>query len=132
LTLSAATCVSAVAFALFQLFPREIIDIFGKVNEQYYHFVERYFRIFLFMTIANGIQPVTANFFSSIGKATRGFFISLTRQILFLLPLALLFARVWGIDGVMYAGPVADSAAVSLSAVFIMREIREMKRLERG
>ena len=118
-------------FALFQIFPREIIDVFGKVNEQYYHFVERYFRIFLFMTFVNGIQPVTANFFSSIGKATRGFFISLTRQILFLLPLVLIFARMWGIDGVMYAGPVADFAAAALAAVFIVREVREMMRLER-
>jgi putative MATE family efflux protein len=130
-TLGSATCVSAVFFVLFQIFPREIIDIFGKVNEQYYHFVERYFRIFLFMTFINGIQPVTANFFSSIGKATRGFFVSLTRQILFLLPLVLLFAHKWGIDGVMYAGPVADFAAASLAAFFIVREIRDMKRLER-
>ena len=130
-TLSSATCVSVAVFALFQIFPREIIDVFGKVNEQYYHFVERYFRIFLFMTFVNGIQPVTANFFSSIGKATRGFFISLTRQILFLLPLVLIFAHLWGLDGVMYAGPVADFAAAALAAVFIVREVREMTRLER-
>jgi putative MATE family efflux protein len=129
-TLGSATGVSIVVFLLFQIFPREIIDIFGKVNEQYYHFVERYFRIFLFMTFINGIQPVTANFFSSIGKAMRGFFISLTRQILFLLPMVLLFARRWGLDGVMYAGPVADFAAASLAAFFIVREVRDMKRLE--
>jgi putative MATE family efflux protein len=130
-TLGSATCVSVVVFAVFQLFPRQIIDVFGRVNEQYYHFVERYFRIFLFMTFANGIQPVTANFFSSIGKATRGFFISLTRQIFFLLPLVVLFADLWGIDGVMYAGPAADSAAAALAAFFIAKEVREMRRLEK-
>ncbi|MDR3281321.1 MAG: MATE family efflux transporter [Synergistaceae bacterium] len=131
-TLSLATCVSVVVFAAFQIFPREIIDVFGKVNEQYYHFVERYFRIFLFMTFVNGIQPVTANFFSSIGKATRGFFISLTRQILFLLPLVIIFPRFWGIDGVMYAGPLADFAAAALAAFFIIREARDMRDLERS
>jgi Na+-driven multidrug efflux pump len=83
------------------------------------------------MTFVNGIQPATANFFSSIGKAMRGFFISLTRQILFLMPLVLIFARCGGIDGVMYAGPVADFAAAALAAVFITREVREMKRLEK-
>jgi Na+-driven multidrug efflux pump len=129
-TLSSATLVSAVVFLLFQAFPRQIIDVFGKVNEQYYEFVERYFRIFLFMTCVNGIQPATANFFSSIGKAMRGFFISLTRQILFLIPLMLIFASYGGIDGVMYAGPVADLAAAVLAAVYITREVREMKRLE--
>ncbi|MDR1965282.1 MAG: MATE family efflux transporter [Synergistaceae bacterium] len=131
-TLSSATCVSVVVFAVFQIFPREIIDLFGKVNDQYYQFVERYFRIFLFMTFVNGIQPVTANFFSSIGKGMRGFFISLTRQILFLLPLIIIFPRYWGIDGVMYAGPLADFAAACLAAFFIVREIREMKELERA
>jgi putative MATE family efflux protein len=132
LTLSSATFVSIVAFALFQLFPRQIIDMFGRENEQYYTFVERYFRIFLFMTCVNGIQPVTANFFSSIGHAARGFFISLTRQILFLLPLVLIFARYSGIDGVMYAGPLADLAAAVLAAFFIARELRDIKRLERA
>ena len=130
-TLSSATFVSVVVFLLFQAFPRQIIDVFGKVNEQYYEFVERYFRIFLFMTFVNGIQPAAANFFSSIGKGMRGFFVSLTRQILFLMPLMLIFARYGGIDGVMYAGPVADFAAASLAAVFITREVREMKRMEK-
>jgi Na+-driven multidrug efflux pump len=82
------------------------------------------------MTFVNGVQPVTANFFTSIGKATRGLFMSLTRQILFLLPLALLFPRLWGIDGVMYAGPAADSAAAVVAFAFIYREFRFMKKLE--
>jgi Na+-driven multidrug efflux pump len=130
-TLSSATLVSVVVFLLFQAFPRQIIDVFGKVNEQYYEFVERYFRIFLFMTFVNGIQPAAANFFSSIGKGMKGLFMSLTRQILFLMPLMLIFARYSGIDGVMYAGPVADFAAAALAAVFITREVRDMKRMER-
>ncbi|MDR1650518.1 MAG: MATE family efflux transporter [Synergistaceae bacterium] len=130
LTLSAALLVSAAFFAAFQIFPREIIGIFGEVSDPYYHFAERYFRIFLFMTLINGIQPVTANFFASIGKAGRGFFISLTRQILFLLPLLIVFPRFWGIDGVMYAGPIADAAAAALAVFFIIREMREIRRLE--
>jgi Na+-driven multidrug efflux pump len=131
-TLSSSTLISVVVFMLFQSFPRQIIDVFGKGSEQYYEFVERYFRIFLFMTFVNGIQPAAANFFSSIGKAVRGFFVSLTRQILFLIPLVLIFARYGGIDGVMYAGPVADFAAAALAAVFITREVRGMKRLEKS
>ncbi|MDL2264369.1 MATE family efflux transporter [Synergistaceae bacterium OttesenSCG-928-I11] len=129
-TLSIACVLSLCAFAAFQLFPREIIGLFGSGTEDYYRFVERYFRIFLLMTCINGIQPVTANFFTSIGKAMRGFFISLTRQILFLLPLIVVFPRFWGIDGIMYAGPVADTAAALLAAFFIVREMRDMKNLE--
>ncbi len=129
-TLGISLLLSGIAFVCFQIYPRQIIDFFGEGTPEYYRFVERFFRIFLFMTFVNGIQPVTANFFTSIGKAGRGFFISLTRQIIFLLPLILLFPRYWGIDGLMYAGPVADLAAALLAAVFITRELREMKRLE--
>ncbi|MDR1481256.1 MAG: MATE family efflux transporter [Synergistaceae bacterium] len=129
-TLGIATSLSVLAFIMFQSFPREIISLFGSGTEDYYHFVERYFKIYLFMTFTNGIQPVTANFFTSIGKATRGFFISLTRQIIFLLPLIIIFPRYWGIDGIMYAGPVADLAAAILAVVFIVREIVEIRGLE--
>jgi putative MATE family efflux protein len=130
-TLSIATALSIAAFIVFQTFPRQIIDLFGETNEQYYHFVERYFRIFMFMTFINGIQPVTANFFSSIGHAARGLFIALTRQILMLIPLVLIFPIFWGIDGIMYAGPISDFAAAVIAAVFIAREVRDMKRMEK-
>jgi len=129
-TLSLAVAFSIVAFIVFQTFPRQIIDLFGETNEQYYHFVERYFRIFLFMTFINGIQPVTANFFSSIGHAIRGLFIALTRQVLILIPLILIFPTFWGIDGIMYAGPISDSTAATIAAIFITQEIRSMKRME--
>ena len=124
-----ATAVSVVAFLCFQFFPRPIVSIFGQGSEEYFHFAERYFRIFMFMTFLNGIQPVTANFFTSIGKAKMGIFISLTRQIVFLLPLIVLFPMLWGIDGVMYAGPIADLAAGILAIILVSREMRMMDRL---
>ena len=130
LTLAAATVVSIIGFACFQLFPRQIISIFGDGSEEYFIFSERFFRIFLFFTFINGIQPVTAQFFSSIGKATRGFFISLTRQILFLLPLIIILPRFLGIDGIMYAGPAADFVAAALTIAFIVAEIRDMRAKE--
>jgi Na+-driven multidrug efflux pump len=123
---------SVAAFTVFQLFPREIITIFGKGTEEYYHFVERYFRIYLFMTFAIGIQPVTSSFLTSIGKATKGLFISLTRQILFLLPMIILFPMRWGIDGVMYAGPIADLVAIIVSTLLITHEMRAIKKLEKS
>ena len=79
----AATAISIVAFLCFQFFPRQIIGIFGSGSEEYLHFAERYFRIFLFFTFLNGIQPVSSNFFTSIGAPKKGIFLSLTRQIIF-------------------------------------------------
>ena len=68
LALAVATGLSLAAFACFQLFPRQIISIFGTGSEMYYQFSERYFRIYMFLTLINGIQPVASNFFNSIGK----------------------------------------------------------------
>ncbi|WP_066684100.1 MATE family efflux transporter [Christensenella intestinihominis] len=128
--ITAATIISVCAFLAFQLFPRQIIGIFGTGSEEYFHFAERCFRIFLMFTFVNGIQPVTSNFFSSIGKATKGIWLSLTRQIIFLLPLVLILPVFLGIDGVMYAGPVADGMAALVAILLVTKEIRSMRQLE--
>ena len=128
----AATAISIVAFLCFHLFPRQIIGIFGSGSEEYLHFAERYFRIFLFFTFLNGIQPVSSNFFTSIGAPKKGIFLSLTRQIIFLLPLLLIFPYLFGIDGVMYTAPIADLAAASVSIVMVVREFKIMTELQKA
>ena len=60
-----------------------------------------------------------------------GILISLTRQIIFLIPLILIFPAVWGIDGVMYAGPIADGAALLLAIFLSWREMRRVSQAER-
>ena len=96
------------AFLLFQFAPKQIISIFGEGSDAYVLFASNYFRIFLFFTFLNFSQKITSNFFTSIGKPKGGIFLSLTQQILFLLPLLLLLPVFLGIDGIMYAGPAAD------------------------
>ena len=131
LALAAASALSIVAFVAFQFFPRQIISAFGEGSELYFQFSERYFRIYMFLTIVNGIQPVTSNFFNSIGKARLGVFMSLTRQILFLLPLIIIFPIFMGIDGVMYAGPIADGITAIVCGVFTGRELKELTSIDR-
>ncbi|GAA0807122.1 MATE family efflux transporter [Faecalicatena orotica] len=121
------TAIATLFFLCFQIFPRQIVSIFGTGSEAYFHFADRYLKIFMFMTFANGIQPMSSGFFTSIGKARLGIVMSLTRQVLFLLPLILIFPLFMGIDGVMYAGPIADAAAASLAVIFAVRELRKMK-----
>ncbi len=132
LTVRYAVSVSACAFVLFQLFPRQIISVFGDGSEEYFLFAVRYFRIFLFATFLNGVQPVTATFFTAIGKPIKGVFLSLTRQILFLLPLIVIFPLFLGIDGIMYAGPIADLVAGAVAIGMMVLEMRQITRLERA
>ena len=124
------TAIFSAAFICFQLIPRQIVSIFGEGSAAYFHFAERYFRIYLFMVFINGLQPIVSNFFSSIGKSLKGMLLSLTRQILFLLPLILLLPVFLGIDGVMYAGPIADGIA-AVTAFFLGRhEFIQIRKLE--
>ena len=121
------------AFLLFQLAPRQIISIFGNGTEEYYQFAINYFHIFLFFTFVNFIQPISSNFFTAIGKPKVGMFLSLTRQIIFLLPLLIVLPLLMGIDGIMYAGPVADFLAAAVTGTFVWRELhREEYRSVNG
>lgn len=131
LTLRCTVATSVLAFLMFQFFPRQIISVFGDGSEEYFLFATRYFRIYLFATFLNGVQPVTATFFTAIGKPVKGIFLSLTRQILFLLPLIVIFPLFMGIDGIMYAGPIADIVAGLVSIGMIVWEMRLIAGLER-
>ena len=119
--------IGIIFFLCFQLFPRQLVSIFGTGSEEYFRFAERYFRIFMFMTFINGIQPMSSGFFTSIGKAKLGIVVSLTRQIIFLLPLILIFPLFRGIDGVMYAGPIADGAAAIVAIGYSVRELKRFR-----
>lgn len=112
------------AFLLFQIAPRQIISIFGNGTGEYYQFAINYFHIFLFFTFVNFLQPITSNFFTAIGKPTVGVFLSLTRQIIFLLPLLVVFPLIFGIDGIMYAGPSADFLAAVVTGAMAVRELK--------
>ncbi|MBR5485575.1 MAG: MATE family efflux transporter [Oscillospiraceae bacterium] len=130
LAMFTATVILTCSEVFFQLFPRQIVSIFGEGSDEYFRFAERFFRIYVSMFFINGIQPVVSNFFSSIGKAYKGIIMSLTRQVIFLLPLLIVLPMAMGIDGVMYAGPIADFAAAMLTGFLVLREIKTMNRLE--
>ncbi|MBQ3514570.1 MAG: MATE family efflux transporter [Lachnospiraceae bacterium] len=122
--------ISVISFFLFQIFPRQILAAFGEGTEAYFEFGEKYFRVFLFFTWLNFLQPITSTFFTSIGKAIKGVFLSLTRQIIFLLPLLLILPAIMGIDGILYAGPISDFVAAMIAVIMVCFEFKAMKRLE--
>lgn len=129
------TIISCVAFVIFQTLPRQIISIFGSGSPEYFQFAENFFRIFLFMTFLNGIQPITSTFCTVIGEPNKGTFLSLTRQVICFVPLMLLFPVLFtyiggaahGIEGVMYVAPVSDFLAAMLSIIVIKKVFKKLK-----
>lgn len=122
--------ISVLSFVMFQLFPRQLLALFGSGTEEYYKFGISFFRIFLLFTWVNFLQPITSTFFTSIGKPVKGIFLSLTRQIIFLLPLIVILPLAVGINGILYAGPISDFLAAIVAVVMAMAEFYNMRQLE--
>ena len=122
--------VAVIAFFILQLFPRPILSLFGSANPLFYEFGSRYIRIFLFMTFVNALQPTTAIFFTSLGKAHVGFWLALLRQGVLLLPLMLILPRFLGIDGLLYAGPVTDGIAAIVVSILGLRQLGVLTRMQ--
>ena len=128
--LGIAICV--VSFVIFQTLPRQILMLFGDNTELYFEFGIKFFRIFLFMTWINALQPITTNLFSAIGKPKKGVFLALTRQIIFLMPLILILPLFMGIYGLMYASPIADAGAAVAAILMARKEFKLMRQEEAG
>jgi len=77
-----------------------------------------------------GFQVIGAGFFQSIGKARPSIILSLSRQVLFLIPLILLLPLIMGINGIWIAFPIADFLAITITGTLIYREIRKINKLQ--
>ncbi len=121
--------ISTIAFILFQTIPDKLISIFGSGNELYMDFACVAFRTYLMLVICNGVQIPSGIFFQAIGKSAKSAILSLSRQILFLIPAMVIFGSMFGLIGVLYAGPFADGLAFIISGILI---IVEMKHLGKG
>lgn len=130
LAISCNLVISLIGFLLFQFCPRQIISIFGTGDDLYFTFAIKFMRIFLFMVIVNGVQLISSNFFAAIGKPIKGVFLSLTRQVIFLVPLLLILPIFFGIDGILFAAPVADAIAFLTTMILIRLEMKKMKTME--
>lgn len=122
-----ATSISVVVFLIFQIFPYIILQWFGADDPLYFEFGVMYFRTFMMMTFLNGIQPVTFNFFSAIGKPMKSTIISLCKQIVFVIPLVIILPVFFGVEGALYAGPLADVLTFLITSTLVRGEIAKIK-----
>lgn len=111
--------VSAVAFIVFQTIPDKLLACFGKGSDLYFEFGSHYFRIYMLLVILFFIQLMSSNFFTAIGQPGKGVFLSLTRQVIYLIPLYIIFPIFWGVEGILYAQPCADIIAISTAAIMM-------------
>ncbi len=124
-TLRYALIVGLIETVCFWLFPRQILHLFGNGAGGYEAFALRYMHVFMLLVILSGIPPISMHVMTSIGKGNRGVLISLAKQIT-LIVLLLFLPVLFGIDGVLYAGPAADIIAATVSFLVLRPEFQRM------
>lgn len=127
IVLGVSAIISTIALILFQTVPDKLISIFGSGDANYMEFACLAFRTYLVLTICNGIQMPIGIFFQAIGKSIKSAILSLSRQIALLIPAMIILSNLYGIMGVLYAGPVADAIAFIIAIILLSKEIRLLK-----
>ena len=138
LVLRASLLIGCAAVLLFELCPGVIIHLFGAGDALYLEFAIKTFRIYLSLTMITCLVKVTSIFFQAIGKPGRAMLASLVRDVLIFTPLALILPALLeranpgsGINGILYAAPIADVAALAAILALTVPFFRHLKKSER-
>lgn len=130
--LRAEALVGAVAFVLVEIFPKQLISIFGAANESVYYteFAVKAFRIYLCLIILACVDKACFIFLQAMGKAAESTALSMIREVVFGVGFAILLPRFFGLDGVLFSMPVSDALTFMVAVVLIMRTYKELNTKE--
>lgn len=128
----AATVVSTTGFVLGTFFAEPFVRLFAANAEEMVQTAAHGLRISVLFFPFIGMQIVSGAFFQSIGYPAKSIFLSLTRQLIFLLPCLFLLPHIFSdpLEGVWYSMPVSDAAATILSAWLLVREVKKLKKIQ--
>jgi putative MATE family efflux protein len=124
----AATAITTAGFLIAFFFPSAIIALFNRGDTQLIEMGSRAMRTFLFMLPIVGFQIVSANYFQAIGKPRHAMLLSLSRQVLLLIPCLFILPGFWGLHGVFMSGPVSELGSSLLTGIFLLFEYRKLDK----
>ena len=132
MTIGCGMTISTLGFLACQIFPEGIASLFvdsakGGDETLMIAAASQAMRIIVTMFPLVGFQIVAAAFFQYIGHAKLAIFVSMTRQMLFLLPLLWIIPRYMGATGVWMSMPIADCASITLAAILLYRELKRLR-----
>ncbi len=125
LAIYAGSILSFIGFLLTQIFDTFIISLF-TANPELINIGSHGMRIQLCMISVIGFQIIGANYFQAVGKAGYAIVLSLSRQVIILIPLILILPDVLGLNGAWMASPIADFLSAVLTGIFLQKEIRKL------
>lgn len=116
--------ITILAVICFQLFPEYILAIFGKGDKLYMEFSVKFMKTFLCTLPLGAVQMLSSNLFASIGKSVKGALLSLTRQVIFFIPILFILPSFYGIEGLLWVAPCADSFAFITTLICVFHEFK--------
>lgn len=116
--------ITILAVICFQLFPEYILSIFGKEDGLYVEFSVKFMKCFLCALPLGAVQMLSSNLFASIGKSVKGALLSLTRQVIFFIPILFVLPMIYGINGLFWVGPTSDVLAFVTAIACVIHEFR--------
>lgn len=122
--------VGIIATLLFELCPTFIINLFGNQNGDYMEFAVKTFRIFLMFVTFTCCIKVISIFFQAVGNPVKAAVVSLSRDIIFFVPLVIILPRFMGIDGALWAAPLSDFIGIAISILLLIFFFRKLNRIE--
>lgn len=125
----ASTMVSVVGWGACQLFPGPILSMFGTQDGEFTFFAIRCLKIYMLGIFTAGFQVVVTSYFQSTGQPLKASVLSMLRQLLLLIPLILLLPLRYGLQGILYAGPVADVASAIIVSQFVIFELKKINKI---
>ncbi len=128
-SMKVATVITTLAFLVAQFFPHLFASAFTN-DAELLSITEKGIRIVVAAFPLVGIQIVASSFFQSLGYAAKSIIQSLSRQLIFLVPFIVVFPRLWGLNGIWIAMPVADTLAAILSIYLLVIQLRILNKME--
>ena len=116
------------ALIIAELFPVQLISLFGAKNESVYYteFAVKAFRIYFCMMALACVNKAAFIFLQAMGKAVSSTLLSMIREIVFGVGFALVLPVYFGLDGVLYSMPVSDVLTMVVSAIIIIRTLKQL------
>ena len=122
-------CVGLVALLIVELFPRQLIGLFGAGNESEYYtlFAVRAFRVYLCLLPMACVNKATFIYLQALGRALASTLLSMVREIVFGVGFALLLPVFFGLDDVLYSMPLSDGLTFLIAAALIVQTSRLLR-----
>jgi putative MATE family efflux protein len=126
LAILGATMIVTLGFAVTHLFSLQLMTMFNSKDTELITFGAHALRVFLIFMPIIGFQIVGSNYFQAVGKPLQASLLSLSRQVLILIPAMLILPKYYGLDGVLYAGPLSDLVSCIITGLFLFFELKHL------